>query len=92
MAVPKVRTPPRLHHFVLGILGQVLCGPILGPIAWIMGQMDMNEIRSGRMNPEGEGLTNAGRICGIIATILSIVGLVIWGSLFFAAVLTAQRW
>ena len=53
---------------VLGILGQVLCGPILGPIAWIMGQMDMNEIRSGRMNPEGEGLTNAGRICGIIAT------------------------
>ena len=66
--------------------------PILGPIAWIMGQMDMNEIRSGRMNPEGEGLTNAGRICGIIATILSIVGLVIWGSLFFAAVLTAQRW
>jgi hypothetical protein len=77
---------------VLGILSLVMCGPILGPIAWIMGQTDMNEIRSGRMHPDGEGLTNAGRICGMIATILSIVGLAIWGTLFFAAVLTARPW
>ncbi|MCI0465245.1 MAG: zinc-ribbon domain-containing protein [Gemmataceae bacterium] len=59
----------------LGILSLVVLGPILGPIAWVMGHQDMNEIRAGRMDPEGEGPTNAGKICGMIATILSAVGL-----------------
>lgn len=52
----------------LGILSLVICWPILGPIAWIMGNADLKEIRAGRMDPEGEGYTNAGRICGIVAT------------------------
>jgi hypothetical protein len=36
------------------------------------------------MDPEGEGVTNAGRICGMIATILIIGGFFIaclWGIL-----------
>ncbi len=66
---------------VLGILGLVLnffllCGLVLGPIAWVMGNSDLREMRAGRMDPEGEGTTNAGRICGIIATILGILGLI----------------
>jgi hypothetical protein len=62
---------------VFGILS--VCGvvsPVFGPMAWIMGNADLQEIRAGRMDPEGEGSTNAGRICGIIGTILSIVGVV----------------
>jgi hypothetical protein len=60
---------------VLGILSLVLGGLLgvgfaLGPIAWIMGNNDLAAIRAGRMDREGEGLTNAGRICGIISTIL----------------------
>jgi predicted Zn finger-like uncharacterized protein len=57
---------------VLGILALVtgIVGLILGPIAWVMGNTDMTEIRNGRMDPEGEGMTNAGRICGMIATLL----------------------
>jgi hypothetical protein len=39
-------------------------------IAWIMGNGDLAEIRSGRMDPDGEGMTQAGRILGIIAVIL----------------------
>jgi predicted Zn finger-like uncharacterized protein len=58
---------------VLGILGLVTgLAIILGPIAWVMGNNDLKEIRAGRMDPEGESTTNAGRICGIIATILGI--------------------
>jgi hypothetical protein len=78
----------------LGILSLVLCGPILGPIAWIMGNQDMAEIRAGRMDPEGEGTTNAGRICGIIGTILGIVGIVFACLWFFAvsAAVNAPRW
>jgi hypothetical protein len=61
---------------VLGILSIVLgcVGLILGPIAWIMGSGDLNEMRLGRMDPEGEGLTNAGRICGIIGTFVNLAG------------------
>ncbi len=61
----------------LGILSFFIAGFILGPIAWVMGNTDMAEIRAGRMDPEGEGSTNAGRICGMISTILHIVSLVL---------------
>ena len=43
----------------LGILSLVICGIILGPIAWAMGHADLNEMRAGRMDPEGEGMTCA---------------------------------
>ncbi len=60
---------------VLGILSLVVCG-IMGPIAWVMGNTDLREMAAGRMDRSGEGATQAGRICGMIATILMIVGLV----------------
>jgi hypothetical protein len=61
---------------VLGILSIVLgfVGLVLGPIAWVMGNQDMAEIKAGRMDPDGESSTNAGRVCGIIGTILHICG------------------
>jgi hypothetical protein len=43
-------------------------------MSWIMGNNDLQEIRAGRMNREGEGQTNAGRICGIIGTVLNALG------------------
>jgi hypothetical protein len=61
---------------VLGILGLVVCAPC-GIAAWIMGAGDLKQIDAGQMDATGRGLTNAGRICGIIATILLIVGVVI---------------
>lgn len=60
---------------ILGILSLFLAGIILGPIAWVMGNNDLKEMRAGRMDREGEGQTNAGRICGMIATILNIAAL-----------------
>ena len=57
---------------ILGILSIVVCG-FLGPVAWIMGSSDLKEIRAGRMDAEGEGTTNAGRICGIIGTFVQLV-------------------
>lgn len=66
---------------VLGILGLVLCAP-LGLVAWLMGNGDLKEMDAGAMDPSGRSTTNAGRICGMIATILMIVGLVIMGLVF----------
>ena len=62
---------------VLGILGLVICGP-LGIAAWIMGNSDLKEMDAGAMDPSGRGTTQAGKICGMIATILMILGLVIF--------------
>jgi hypothetical protein len=61
----------------LGILGLAVCG-ICGIIAWVMGNSDMREIDSGVMDPAGRGMTQAGKICGIIGCILNLVGIVIF--------------
>lgn len=66
----------------LGILSLACCGIIFGPMAWIMGQNDLAAIRAGNMDPEGEGLTNAGRICGIVGTIFGVIGLCCGGAQF----------
>jgi hypothetical protein len=62
---------------VLGILGIVVC-TICGIIAWVMGNKDLREMNAGIMDPSGRGLTQAGRICGMISVILAIVGIGIW--------------
>ena len=61
----------------LGIISLFFAHLILGPIAWIMANHDLEAMRLGKMDPEGESATNTGRICGMISTILGIVGIVI---------------
>jgi predicted benzoate:H+ symporter BenE len=74
---------------VLGILSLFTAPIILGPIAWIMGNADMKKIREGAMDPEGESQTNIGRICGMVATILGLVGVVFCCviGLFYSAII-----
>ena len=62
---------------VLGILG-IVCCCICGIVAWVMGNTDLRQMAEGRMDPSGQGLTQAGKICGIISVVLTIVGLAIW--------------
>lgn len=61
---------------VLGILSLVVCA-VCGPIAWIMANKDIASMEAGLMDPLGLDQTKAGRICGIIGTILFIVGLIL---------------
>jgi hypothetical protein len=65
---------------VFGILGIICCFP-LGIAAWVLGKRDLKEMDAGTMDPSGRGNTNAGRICGMIGTLLSgtIIVLVIVG-------------
>ncbi len=87
-AVPPL-TPPPLYTqapvtrlaphrggsiLTLGIIGLLLC-VICGIIAWVMGNDDMAEMRAGRMDPSGMGMTQAGRIMGIISCILNIIAI-----------------
>jgi hypothetical protein len=58
---------------VLGILSLVMCAP-LGIAAWLMGNGDLKLMDAGQMDSTGRSMTNAGRICGIIASVLLILG------------------
>ena len=55
-----------------GVLGFACC-QIFSIVAWVMGYADMKEIKAGRMDPAGRGLTQAGMIIGIIGTVLMIL-------------------
>jgi hypothetical protein len=70
---------------VLGILGLVVCGP-LAIVAWVMGSGDLKQIDAGTMDPAGRGTTQAGKICGIIGTILLIVSIIAVGIFFIFGV------
>jgi hypothetical protein len=47
-------------------------------------------MRAGRMDPEGEGQTQAGRICGMIATILMLVSVVIIAGFICLGIMAAS--
>lgn len=66
---------------VLGVLSLVVCAP-LGVAAWIMGQGDLKKMKMGLIDPEGKGLTMAGMICGIISSVLLIVGVIFYVLVF----------
>lgn len=75
-APPQTQQPLAPHRgvliLILGILSIVCCF-ICGIIAWVMGNNDLKEIAAGRMDPAGEGMTKAGKICGIVGIAIQIV-------------------
>jgi hypothetical protein len=67
---------------VFAILGMVCCFPF-GIIAWVMANEDLRKMRSGVMDPSGLGITQAGRVIGIISLVLIGISVVI--DVFFGA-------
>ena len=70
---------------VFGILALVVCF-IFGIAAWVMGNTDLRAMDAGQMDPEGRSMTQAGKICGMIAAIMNLAILAI---LFFVLFLGA---
>jgi hypothetical protein len=69
---------------VLSIIGLVCC-QVLGIVAWVMANNELEGIKSGRRNPTNEGTANAARIIGIVCTVLLgaaiLVALLVLGGL-----------
>jgi flagellar basal body-associated protein FliL/predicted nucleic acid-binding Zn ribbon protein len=57
---------------VLGILSMIMLGFIAGIPAWVMGNRDLRKIRDGTIAAGQWGLTAAGRVLGIIGTLLTL--------------------
>src|SRR5205823_6054272 len=58
-----------------------LVGVALGLVAWVLGQVDLRKIKAGTLEPDAQGLTQGGWICGIIGTALN--GLLVLGCMTF---------
>ena len=52
---------------VFGILAIVLC-QLFGPFAWYYGNVEIQRMDAGLVDPSGRGMAMAGKILGIIAT------------------------
>jgi hypothetical protein len=83
---PVYGPPPPSHPqattiLVLGILSLVLCG-ILGIPAWVMGNRALREIDASGGAIGGRSQVQAGRVCGIVATVFLILGVVFLVGLF----------
>lgn len=94
MQPPYAQQPPNhpqaITVLVLGILGLVVCG-ILGPFAWVMGNRVVREIDAARGAVGGRSEANVGRILGIIASVLLVLGLLLVVLVFvFGAVVSVS--
>ena len=62
---------------VMGLLGFVVGCPIFSLMAWVMGSHDLTQMRAGRMDRSGEGLTQIGQVLGMILSVFWIIGCVV---------------
>ena len=78
---PAAPAGPAPHRgvviLVLGVCSLVTGCFLLGIIAWSMGNRDLLAIEEGRMDPEGLGLTRAGRIVGMVHVIFTCIALLV---------------
>lgn len=85
---PQVAAPRNVERYIaghrgglilaLGIISWAAFCPIFGICAWVMGSADLREMRSGRMDASGTGITQAGQIIGMLHVMLTIVVIVIF--------------
>ncbi|MGH8872615.1 MAG: hypothetical protein ACRDWS_11620 [Acidimicrobiia bacterium] len=61
---------------VLSIIGLVCC-QILGIVAWIMANNELEAIKAGKRNPANEGTATAARIIGIVGTVVLGITIVV---------------
>jgi hypothetical protein len=85
---------PRPHRggavLTLGLLGLLFCCTIIGGLgmggaAISMANADVPEMDRGLMDESGRGLTQAGRVCGTIAVVISSL------ALLFACIILANQ-
>lgn len=75
-AGPLKPHPQAVTALVLGLLSLLLC-MILGPFAWNVGGRVRREVDAGLYSKESRGMGTAGYVCGIIATVILLLYLVI---------------
>ena len=82
-------------HRGVVVLALALCGvflcPIFAVVAWVLGNQDLADMNAGLMDSSGRDLTQAGRIIGMILTLLTALVIAGWALFFLAAILMVGR-
>jgi drug/metabolite transporter (DMT)-like permease len=65
--------PQATTSMVLGIVGLICCG-FVAPFAWIMGKKAVDEIDASQGRLGGRGQAQAGKILGLVGTVLLVLG------------------
>ncbi|MEX0886523.1 MAG: DUF4190 domain-containing protein [Phycisphaeraceae bacterium] len=75
---------------VLGIVSLAMCpgsggafSIVCGPLAIVFWHVAHKQRRDGLVGPRGDGMATAGLVTGIIGTVLGVIGVVSFGSMFF---------
>lgn len=74
---PPPDHPRSMLALILGIISIVLCLPVVGPFAWIIGRKAVREIDASGGTVGGRSQAMVGYVLGLIATILLILGVVL---------------
>ena len=88
MAETALRAHRATLVLILGIVGLMCCMPV-GIVAWVLGHQDLKDMNAGVMDPAGRGMTQAGKILGMISVILFVLGTILWVCLVAVGVLAA---
>ncbi|HEV3261733.1 MAG TPA: hypothetical protein VG013_33090 [Gemmataceae bacterium] len=59
----------------------------LGVSSWVMGRGDLRKMNQRSMDPQGRGQTQAGMVCGIVATSVACLSVLGWGAFLLIAFL-----
>jgi len=68
--------PQGVLILVLGIAGLLFAG-ILSPVAWVLGNRALREINATGVHPGNESMIAAGRILGIIGTVVLVLAVLL---------------
>jgi hypothetical protein len=85
--------PPHRGGLILALGLVAIVGGLLmlfpfaiGPIAWLLGSLDLRAMNDGRMDPEGRSMTQAGQVLGLVSTVFLVLGVLGIGCCFFARI------
>jgi len=73
----------------LGVLGVLVPWPLLGGLAWMMGNTDLRKMQLGRMDAQGLNSTRMGRVIGMVVTLFWFLIFVVAIFLFLVGLITA---
>jgi hypothetical protein len=75
-ASPGQKVDGAIPALILGIIGLVFC-QILAPVAWVVGRNAERKVDASGGTLSGRGEATAGKVLGIIGTVLLVVGIII---------------
>lgn len=82
---PQQNAPNAVLSLVLGIVGIIVCS-IAAPFAWVLGKRAEEAVASNPGHYSGKDMATAGKILGIIGTVLLGIGIIVAIVLIVAAV------